>query len=476
MAARDAQTRQDPEIVRLASLADRAEDEGAIALALQFRERASARADEIDRALDEAEANIAGRRLELAATYRSHAETAMLNFDFATAAARYGDAFAQAERWDVPLAYELKALEANALADQGVYVGDNRALENSLAAYQKALDVGRASANARRDASLKGNMAIVMTELGARSTDTAWLHRAADALRRGGGGAAAEPLSRGLGLYAAQSWQPLPHARPTAPAARDYLDVALKAYRDAAKVLTRKAAPEQWAGLQMNIGNVQATLGERGGGAKALRESIKSMEAALSVWTREAYPLNFGLAQANLGTALAALGGIEKNPRCCGARSPRTRPRSRSRRVSASRPPGPSGMNNLGSAFLELAELEGDETSIAEAIEAYRGARTVLTLEVDPNSFASTWYNEGRALLMLGRREASIPRLGEAEAALEAGDRGAGGNPIGWARGRSVLGEMLAEKGRLAGDRARAARGAHRLRGRAQGLCREWHG
>jgi hypothetical protein len=74
--ARDLQTRQDPEIVRLAALADKAEGEGAIQLALRFRDRASRRADEIDRALDEAEANIAGRRMELAATYRSNADTA----------------------------------------------------------------------------------------------------------------------------------------------------------------------------------------------------------------------------------------------------------------------------------------------------------------------------------------------------------------------------------------------------------------
>ncbi len=92
----------DPEIVRLASRPDRAEGEGAMALALDFRAKASARADQIDGELDKAEANIADRRRELAATYRSHAETASLNFDFATAAARYGDAFAQIERLDVP--------------------------------------------------------------------------------------------------------------------------------------------------------------------------------------------------------------------------------------------------------------------------------------------------------------------------------------------------------------------------------------
>ena len=452
LASRDAQTRQDPEIVRLASLADRAEGEGAIALALEFRGRASARADDIDRALDEAEANIAGRRLELAATYRSHAETATLNFDFATAAARYADAFAQAERWDVPLAYELKVLEANALADHGVYVGDNRALEKSLAAYEKALDVGRASANARRDASLKGNMAIVMTELGARSTDTAWLDRAAELY---GEVAAALPRSRYPQdwAYTQLNLGSLYHTLGDRTGAREYLDMSLKAYRDAAKVLTKKAAPEQWAGLQMNIGNVQATLGERGGGAKALRESVKSMEAALSVWTREAYPVNFGLAQANLGTALATLGGIEKNPsmlrRAIAAHQAALEIATRERQPAS----WASGMSNLGSAFLELAELEGDESLYAEAIEAYRGARTVLTLEVDPNSFASTHYNEGRALLMLGRREASLVRLGEAEASLEAAIEVLASSPIGWARGRSVLGEILAEKGRLAGDR-----------------------
>ncbi len=452
MESREVQERQDPEIVRLASLADRAETEGTIALALQFRARASVRADAIDAALDEAEANIAGRRLELAATYRSHAETAALNFDFATAAARYGDAYEQAKRWDMPLAYQLKVLQGESLADHGFYVGDNAALEASLAAYAEALKVGKASPNALRDASLKGNMAIVMTQLGARSTDLAWLDRAAKLYREA---AAALPRKRypqdwaNLQLNLGSLYQAL--ADRTGDGS--YLKLAMQTYRDAAQVFTRKAEPEQWAGLQMNMGNVQASLAQRGGGAKSYREAAKSIEAALSVWTRATYPVNFGLAQANLGTVLSALGSIEKDPallrRAIEAHEAALEIATRDRQPAS----WAAGMNNIGSAFLDLAELDGDAPLYLQAIDAYRAARDVLTLQVDPNSFASTWYNEGRALLMLGRREASIPRLGEAEAALEIGISVLSNNPIGWARGRSVLGEVLAEKGRLAGDR-----------------------
>jgi len=111
-------------------------------LALDFRARASARADEIDTELDKAEANIADRRHELAATYRSHAETASLNFDFATAAARYGDAYEQVAKLDVPLAYRLKVLQGEALNDHGVYQNDNQALLDSVVAYEQALEIG----------------------------------------------------------------------------------------------------------------------------------------------------------------------------------------------------------------------------------------------------------------------------------------------------------------------------------------------
>lgn len=452
--ARDVQARQDPEIVRLAALADQAESEGAIQLALQFRERASRRADAVDKALDEAEANIAGRRLELAATYRSNADTAVINFDFTTAAARYADAYTQVRRWDPAQAYELKVLEADALADLGKYRGDNAALEQSLDAYSQALDLGRRSPDARRDAAVRGNMAIAMTQLGARSTDTRWLEMAVEAYRDV---AAALPRKRYPQdwAYTQLNLGSLYQTLADRGGGRSSLELALKTYRDAASVMTRKTMPDEWAGLQMNIGNVEARIGDWGGGAKYFRDSVKSIEAALTVWTKAAYPYNWALAQSNLASSLRALATAEKDAglmrRAIEAHRAALEVTTRERQPVS----WAGDMNNLGSAYLELAELAGDEALYRQAVDAYRAARTVLTLEVDANGYASTWYNEGRALLFLGRRNGDVATLVEARHALDEGIRVHADtqHPIGWARGRSVLGEILAEIGRRTGDK-----------------------
>src|SRR5690606_17277928 len=89
---------QDVELVRLSGLADEAQQEGAMELALQFRERATDRARELSSERDRLEDQLRTDRLEIAATYGEHAETAALNFDFATAASMFEEAYQEVRR------------------------------------------------------------------------------------------------------------------------------------------------------------------------------------------------------------------------------------------------------------------------------------------------------------------------------------------------------------------------------------------
>ncbi|MBN9074026.1 MAG: caspase family protein [Rhizobiales bacterium] len=455
VAERETRTRQDPEIVRLAALADEAEREGAMALALQFRDRASARADVIDAVLDKAEADIASRRAELASTYRSNAETAALNFDFATAARRYGDAYAQVAGRDVPLSYELKELQGEALNDQGVYGGDNEALLGSIAAYREALDIGRSLPNARRDAALKGNIAIVLTQLGSRTGDRSYLEQAIalnrevlKALPRGRypGDWANAQLNLGA-LYAA-----LAESEGSAALWRK----ALKAYESAQLIFTRDAAPEPWAGLQMNIGNAYSRLADYGGGAEERRRAVDAIEGALEVWTKAAHPVNWAMAQSNLASSLAAVGRAEKDAamlrRAIEAQHAVLEVETRDRQPSS----WAGDMTNLASFQMDLAAVENTTAPYREAIAALRAARDVFTRDASPINYALTLHNEGRALLALGRAGNDMDLLRQSEQALEqalailAGQ----GNRVGWARTLSVQGEALAEIGRRSGDPA----------------------
>nr|WP_295469766.1 caspase family protein [Mesorhizobium sp.] len=454
LAERDVQTRQDPDIVRLASLADTAEKEGAIRLALSFRERASQRADQIDASLDEAEANIETRRRELASTFENHAETAILNFDFDTAARRYADAFAQVERYDIGRSYGFKVSEADAWADHGDKTGDNDALKESLVAYKRAYDIGRAAPNSRRDAALRGNMAIVLTILGERTGDERWLQQAIaeydEVIRQ-------SPRNRVPmdWAYAQLNAGNLYEILGSRGGGAEYLQRALKSFRGAAEVMTRKKMPSQWAGLQMNIGNVEYAIGQSGGDKDNYRRSVAAIRTALQIWTREDEPSEWANAQANLGSSLNALGRAtgDTKPIVEGIaafeaailvatfeREPVTWARIQ---------------QNRASALIELARIDGNAAHYRAAIEGLRLSRRVYTAETYLPAYASTFHEEGRALLYLGILEKSVPILREANAALVTAmsHMRRDASPIDWARARSVQGEILAEIGTIAADK-----------------------
>jgi uncharacterized caspase-like protein len=454
VAARDVQGRTDPEIVRLAALADTAEEEGAIRLALSFRDQASRRAGEIDTALDEAEADIEKRRRELSQTFEDHAETALLNFDFQTAALRYADAFSQIERYDVGRAYGLKVSEADAWADFGDRHANSGALQRALAAYDEAWQVGRSSPNARRDAALRGNMAIVMTQLGDRTMDAAWLQRAAEIYQSI---LADQPRNRlpEDWAYTQLNLGSLYHIMGERTGDRDALDKAVRSFEGAAEIMTRRTAPEQWAGLQMNLGNVHYTLGNMTGDAVEFQKSFEAIERTLGVWTKAATPDLWATAQSNLGGSYAAYGVTTGKPEFLhravaaheAAMTVATRERSPDTWAQA--------QSNIATAYIGLGDLGGDAADYRRAVDANRNARQIYSPENDASAYAASFYNEGRVLLRLGRLENGLSTLREAEHALAVAASHVDRTqvPIQWARIRSVTGEALREIGERAGDR-----------------------
>src|SRR5690606_14272642 len=108
MAERERIGRGDPEIVRLASLAGEAIDEGALTTATALYERAKARVASLSRELDTVESDIRDRRVEYARVYAESAAAYELSFDFDAAAADFERAFAEVERWDDRLAWDYR--------------------------------------------------------------------------------------------------------------------------------------------------------------------------------------------------------------------------------------------------------------------------------------------------------------------------------------------------------------------------------
>src|SRR5690606_30768283 len=181
--------------------------EGAIALALQYRDAASAHADDLLNEKQEEAEKLRQDMIDIAQTYAANAATALLNFDHLHAAELYGKAFEAVAQWDDALAFIFKVNQGDALLDRGYYTTENDALVAALAAYHAA-----AALTSRDRAPLE--WALVEDRMG-QATQT---------------------LGERL-------------------ASEDTLQAALSHYEAALSERTEVAAPLEWAKSQNNLGN-----------------------------------------------------------------------------------------------------------------------------------------------------------------------------------------------------------------------------
>ncbi|TPM34241.1 caspase family protein [Mesorhizobium sp. B2-3-4] len=451
----DTETRQDPELIRLSGLADRAQTEGAIQLALTFRAKASARAEEIDKQLDEAEADIRQRRLELANTFADHARTAILNFDYRTAAERYEDAFRQAERWDPKTAFIYKIFEGDALTDQGMIKGENAALSEAVDVYEAAKLLPGVTVFTGGPAGVAINEGITLTALAARENGTARVEQAIKVYED-----ALEIFSR---KRTPQLWATVlinlgnaydlmgQRAGGTA-----YYAKAMDAYRQATKVYTKKTSPDEWAGLQNNIGNEFTALGDAGDARKNYTDAIDAFHGALTVWTRGKVPVQWAMAMANMAVALQKLGEIEDGTEKLEASRAAFQDVLEVRTRETQPVDWANTQSNLGAVLLSLGQRGKCADCFEQALAAFDRAHEVITRKQDPFTWATITYNQGRAYRFMGDAEDSVPRyrkaLEQMDLALTELTREK--SPIIWGKTHSVRGEILLAIGTRTHDRA----------------------
>ena len=145
----------------------------------------------------------------------------------------------------------------------------------------------------------------------------------------------------------------------SARAARQRLEEAVAAFREALKEWTRERVPLDWAMTQNNLGVALWRLGERESGTARLEEAVAAYREALKERTRERVPLDWARTQ-----------------------------------------------NNLGAALRSLGERESGTAKLEEAVAAYREALKERTRERVPLDWAMTQNNLGIALWSLGERRA----------------------------------------------------------------------
>jgi uncharacterized caspase-like protein len=259
IAERPEAVRTDPELERLSKLADDAEAEGAIGLALTFRDKASARADTLLSGKQAEAEQLRQDMIDIANTYAANAATAVLNFDHVHAAELYGKAFEAVKDWDKAKAADFRISQGNALSDEGYYTGDNEALRSALTAYGEALTLTPKDVDPANWAKIQNDIGQAQQTLGSRLTDMAMLNE------------------------------------------------SVASFEQAMTVRTEQAAPSDWAVGQNNLGNVLFTIGRRSADIPTLERSVAAFDAALTVFKADTDPVRWSTTESNRASAQLGL-------------------------------------------------------------------------------------------------------------------------------------------------------------------------
>ena len=405
--------KSDPELVRISELADKAEGEGAMDLALRFRQQATERARALSAEFDQAEEQIKQNRLQIAATFGEHAETAALNFDYGTAAEMFGEAYDQVVRWDDAMALEYKWQQGKMLHAQGEWAGDNAALAAAITADKLALTLTSRDKAPGDWAMLTNNMANSSTALADRTGDPVLLQQAIDAygevLAITTRDADPTHWSAAENNLAVALTKISKFQRGTAS-----LEQAAAAFRAALEVMTRQADPLGWAELQSNLGVTLSTIAtaqqkDRAGYAAAQDAFV----AALEVYSEAATPREWAIAELDLADALKHL---DKYDDAVAA----TKAALRVFTADKTPPAWAQAQNNLGVLLHYVGMEHNDPVALQASVEAYRLSFTVLAKDSAPQLWAQANVNMAVALTDLALDTGDVKSAAAAVDALDA--------------------------------------------------------
>ncbi len=448
MAERRALDAADPEITRLAMLADRAIDEGALPAARTFLDQAKTRIEHGRATVETQRGRLKAKDAADAALMARSAETFVRDFDHLAAAGDFAKAFSYVRESDAAMAFAYKSSEADALSNHGDYKGDNDALKRSMDAYREAQLLAPRERLPLDWAAAQNKLGNAFLILGSRESGTEKLEQAVAAYRQ----ALEERTRERVPFQWAMTQNNLGSAlfrlgeRENGTAK---LQEAVVAFLAALEERTRLLAPLDWATTQANLGNALLRLGERESGKGKLEEAVVAFRGSLQERTRERVPLQWAATQTSLGNALVRLGeresGTAKLEEAVAAY------REALKEWTRGRVPLDWAMtqNNLGNALSRIGERENGTVMLEEAVAAYREVLQEWTRERVPLDWATTQTNLGNALWMLGERESGTAKLEEAVAAfrLSLKELTRERAPVQWATAQNNLGGALGSLG-----------------------------
>jgi uncharacterized caspase-like protein len=404
----------DAELQRLADLATRAQEEGAIKLALTYREKATARAEVLKGERDKLEAGLKADRLEIGATFANHAQVAALNFDYAKSAEMWGRAYDEVARWDDDLALTYKWGEAGALRDYGDFRADNAALEKAIATYEEAAALAPRDRKPAQWASIQNDYGWALYTLGERNRDPQRLKRAIDVLTAA---VAATPpwTSPNDAAISKMNLANAISALGQRESDSTHLKDAVALYEDALSSLPRTDYGYTWGRLEMNLGTTLAFLGDREEDPRTLVRALAALESALEEVTQRLSPLEWAQTQNSYGMTLMALGTREHDIAMLRRAETALNHALEERHEDNAPLDWAMSEANLGSVYAQLSdETGGDRELLNKALDALRAGLTQLTRETIPPLWATAQANMGTVLVKLGGLTGDREMLGQA--------------------------------------------------------------
>lgn len=436
--------RKDPELIQLAGLADRAQAQGAITLAMRYRAKAGGRADDLDRVVDQRPNATTADRVELASVYGDYGDTAILALDFRRAAEQYRKAQGQVEGISPVWTIVYRMGEADALFNYGRYKPDDEATKSAVALYQAVVKDSAGGKNPVAWASAQNNLGNALQVLAERTSNP---QLAVDAVA-----AYEAALTSWTREQFPLEWAKVQNSLGGAlrnigenESGADNLAKAVAAYEASLSELKREQTPREWANAQYGLGIALRVFGERKNDTASLEKSLATLDTALGVTKRERDPIGWGTIQFNMANALQSLGRSERN--IDKTKQAITTYEAALTELTRQRVPLQWAMvqNSLGSALQATGESENDTELLKKAAAAYEQALTVSTRQRVPLEWAAIQNNLGGLLQSIGERDNDSQTLLKAAAAYGAAlsERTRSRAPREWAATQAKLGILF---------------------------------
>ena len=209
------------------------------------------------------------------------------------------------------------------------------------------------------------------------------------------------------------------YAHAASPVFAATLQRAIDAYRAAVDALAREKGSYEWATAQRLLGSELLGLADRNGDKATLDAAASALQAAAGGLSRDAAPRDWAATQHRLGLAFLRRHGdtaeVEPLKQALtflqAAAHVYTRAEHPQRWADI--------MNSVGQAGQLLGQIMPSADIIERAIAACRQALEIRKRETHPLFWAATQNTLGSALFALGRMTGSVVALAEAEEAFD---------------------------------------------------------